>query len=147
MPNSVILWTVALQTSPSFTVSRSLLKFMSIESMMLSSHLVLCLLSLLLLTSAFPTIRVFSNELAVCIRWPKYWRLSFSSSPFNDYSGLISFRLLICSPCCPKDSQESSPAPQFKSINSSVFSLLYGATVISVHEYWKSYSSDYVDIC
>ena len=87
MLDSVILWTVALQTSLSFTISRSLLKFMSIESMMLSSHLVLCLPSLLLLPSAFPTIRVFSSELAVCIRWPKYWRLRFSISPSHEYSG------------------------------------------------------------
>ena len=87
MPDSVILWTVALQTSLSFTISWSLLKFMSIESMMLSSHLVLCLPSLLLLPSVFPTIRVFSNELAVCIRWPKYWRLRFSISPSHEYSG------------------------------------------------------------
>ena len=131
---------------PCPSLSLSLLKLMSIYSMIPSNHLILCHL-LLFLPSIFPSLRVFSNELALHIRWPKFWSFRFNISPSSEYSGLISFRLLICSPCCPKDSQESSPAPQFKSINSSVFSLLYGATVISVHEYWKSYSSDYVDIC
>ena len=84
-------WTVACQASLSFTISWSLLKFMSIESMMPSSHLILC--HPLLLPSIFPSIRVFSNESALRIRWPKYWCLSFSISPFNKYSGLISFRI------------------------------------------------------
>ena len=75
-----------------FTISRSLLKFMPIESVMLSNHLTLCC-SLLLLPSVFPSIGIFSNELALCIRWPKYWSFSFSISPSNDYSGLISFRI------------------------------------------------------
>ena len=81
--------TAACQTSLSFTISQSLLKLMSIESMMPSSRLTLCR-PLLLLTSIFPSIRVFSNELALLIRWPKYW--SFSVSHSNEYSGLISFR-------------------------------------------------------
>ena len=79
----------ALQPSLSFTVSRSLLKLMSEESVMLSKHLILC--RLLVLPSVFPNIRVFSNELALCIRWPKYW--SFSISLCSEYSGLISFRI------------------------------------------------------
>ena len=83
-------WTAARQTSLSFTISLSLLKLMSIESVMASSHLVLCC-PLLFLSSIFPNIRVFSNESAVRIRWPKYW--SFSISPSNEYSGLISFRI------------------------------------------------------
>ena len=83
-------WTAAHQASLSFTNSRSLLKLMSIESVMPSNHLILCR-PLLLLPSIFPGIRVFSNELALHIRWPKYW--SFSISPFNEYSGLISFRM------------------------------------------------------
>ena len=74
----------------SFTVSRSLLRLMSIESMMPSNHLILCY-PLLLLPSVFPSIRVFSSESALCIRWPKYW--SFSISPSSEYSGLISFRI------------------------------------------------------
>ena len=83
-------WTVARQASLSFTNSRSLLKLRSIELVMLSNRLILCLL-LLLLPSIFPRIRVFSNELLLCIRWPKYWSFSFSISPSNEYSGLISF--------------------------------------------------------
>jgi len=75
----------------SFRISWGLLRLMSIESMMPSNHLIFCH-SLLLLPSIFPNIRVFSNELALCIRWPKYWSFSFSLSPFNEYSGLISFR-------------------------------------------------------
>ena len=83
-------WTAAQQVSLSFTVAQSLLKFISIESVMPSNHLILCF-PLLLLPSIFPSIKVFSNELAIHNRWPKYW--SFSISPFNDYSGLISLRI------------------------------------------------------
>ena len=82
-------WTVACQASLSFTNSQRLLKFMSIESVMPSNHLIFC--HLLLLPSIFPSIRVFSNESALLIKWPKYW--SFSISPSNEYSGLISFRM------------------------------------------------------
>ena len=82
-------WTATHQASLSFTISRSLVKLMSTESVMPSKHLILC--RPLLLPSIFPSIRVFSNELAVRIRWPKYW--SFSISPSNEYSGLISFRI------------------------------------------------------
>ena len=82
-------WTAAHQVSLPFTIFRSLLKFMSIQKMMLSNHLILCH-TLLLLPSVFPSIRVFSSELALYIRWPKYWNFSFSISPFNEYSGLVS---------------------------------------------------------
>ena len=85
-------WTAACQASLSFTISRSLLKLMSIESVMPSNHLTLCH-PLLFLPSIFPIIRVFSNESAFHIRWPKYWSFSFSISPSNEYSGLISFRM------------------------------------------------------
>ena len=84
-------WTAASQASLSITNSRSLLKFMSIESMMLSNHLILCCL-LLLQPSIFPSIRVFSNESVLRFRWPKHWNFSFSISPFNGYAGLISFK-------------------------------------------------------
>ena len=84
-------WTAACQASLSMTNSRSLLKLMSIESVMPSSHLILC--HPLLLLSVFPIIRVFSSESALRIRWPKYWSFSFSISPCNEYSGLISFRI------------------------------------------------------
>ena len=86
------LWTTAGQASLSFTISQSLLKLMSIESVMPSNHLVLCR-PLLLLPSILPNVRVFSNESALHIRWPKYWSFSFSISPSNEYSGLISFRI------------------------------------------------------
>ena len=85
-------WTAALQASLSITNSRSLLKLMSTESVMPSNHLILCH-TLLLLPSIFPSIRVFSNESVLHIRWPKYWSFSFSISPSNECSGLISFRM------------------------------------------------------
>ena len=85
-------WTAACQASLSITNSRSLPKLMSIEAVMPSCHLILCH-PLLLLPSIFPSIRVFSNESALCIRWPKYWGFSFNISPSNEHSGLISFRM------------------------------------------------------
>ena len=88
--NSVTPWTATCQAFLSFTISRSLLKLVSIELVMPSNHLVVCC-PLLLLPSIFPSIRVFSNQSALCIRWPKYW--SFSISPSNEYSELISFRI------------------------------------------------------
>ena len=116
----------------SFTNSQNLPKLMSIESVIPSNHLILC--RPLLAPSIFPSTGVFSHESVLCIRWPKYW--SFSLSPSNQYSGLISFRDgLVGSPCSPRDSQESSPTPQFKSISSLGLSFLYGPTLISIHDY------------
>ena len=92
MSYSVTPWAAARQASLSLTISQSLLKFMSIEPVMLSNHLFLCH-PLFLLPSIFPSIRVFSNKLAFYIRWPKYWSFSFSISPSNEHSGLISFRI------------------------------------------------------
>ena len=114
-------WTATHQAPLSFTICQSLLRFMSIELVRLSAaSFSFCLQSL-------NSIRVFSNELAFHIRRPKYWSFSFSISPSNEYSGLISFQGgLGGSPCCPRDSQESSPTPQFKSISYLVLSLLYG---------------------
>ena len=86
------LWTTALQASLSFTISRSLLKLMSIELVMPSNHLILCH-PLFLLPSIFSSIRVFSNESTLRMRWPKYWRFSFSISPSNEHPGLVSFRM------------------------------------------------------
>ena len=86
-------WTAACQAPLSSTISWSLLKFMSTELMMLSNHFILWHPLLLLLPSIFPSIRIFSSQSALCIRWPKYWSFSFSISPSNDYSGLISFRM------------------------------------------------------
>ena len=119
-----------------------------IKSMMPSKHLILSR-SLLLLPSVFPSIRVFSNESALHIRWSKYWSFSFSISPSNEYSGLIFFRIdwLIWSPCGLQDSQESSPTPQFKGINSSALSFLYSPALTSICDYWKNHSFDQTDLC
>ena len=117
----------------------SLLKLMSIESVMPSNHLILCR-PLLLLPSIFPSIRVFSNESVLRTNWPKYWSFSFNISPSSEYSGLISF--WIGSPCSPRDSQESSPTSQFKSINSLVLHFLYSPTLTSIHDYCKNHSFD-----
>ena len=128
-----------------FTVSQSLLKFMSIESVIQSNNLILCR-PLLLLPSIIMSIRVFSNVSVLHIRWPKYWSFNFNISPSNEYSGLISFRTDLIS-LHPRDSQESSSTPQFKSINSLVLSLLYGPARTSIHDYWKNHSFDYTDFC
>ena len=138
--NSVIPWTAAHQASLSITNSQSLLKLMSIELVIPSKHLILCN-PLLILPSIFPSIRVFSKESLLCIRWPKYWSFGFNISPSNEYSGLISFRM-DWTPCSPRDSQESSQTPQFKSINSLALSFLYSPTLTSIHDYWKNHSLD-----
>ena len=132
-------WTAAHQASLSFTISWSLLKLISIESVMPFNHLILPR-PLLLPPSIFPSIRVFSSELALCIRWPNYGSVSLSISPSNEYSGLISLR--IDCPCIPKDSKESSPTPQFKIISSLVLSFLYGPALTSIHNYCKNHSFD-----
>ena len=103
--------------------------------------------SLLLLPANFSSIRVFSNESVLLIRWPKYWSFSSSINPSNEYSGLISLGLTDWFPYCLRDSQESSPAPPIESMNSSVLSPLYGPTLTSVHAYWKNHSFDYTDLC
>ena len=111
-------WTAARQASVSITNSQSSLKPMSIESVMPSNHLILCH-PLLLLPSIFPSIRVFSNESALHIRWPKYWCFSFSVSSSNKYSGLISFRMDWLDLLAVQGTLKSpSPTPQFKSIDS-----------------------------
>ena len=132
-------WTAARQASPSITNSQSSLKLTSIESVTPSNHLILCR-PLLLPLSIFPSIRVFSNEPVLHIRWPKYWSFSFSICPSNEYSGLISFRMDWLDLLQSRGSQESSPTPQFKSINPSVFNFLYGPTLTSIHDYWKNHS-------
>ena len=139
-------WTAACQASLSITNSQSLLKLMSTESVMPSNHLILCH-TLLLLPSIFPSIRVFSNESVLCTTWPKYWSFSFSISPSNEFRGLISQDGLVGSPCCPRDSQESSPTPQFKSINFLALSFPYSSALTSVHDYWVNHNLDKMDIC
>ena len=90
-----------------------------------------------------PRMRVFSNESTLHMRWPKYWSFSFSISPSNEHPALISFRMdWLGSPCSPRDSQQSSPTPQFKSINSLVLSFLDSQTLTSIHDHWKNHSLD-----
>ena len=132
-------WTAACWASLSITNSWSLLKLMSIESVMPSNHFIFCH-PLILPPSIFPSIRVFSSELVLHIRWPKYW--SFSISYSNKYSELISFRIEWFDLLVVQGTQESSPTPQFKSINSSVLSFLYRPTLTSIHDYWKNHSFD-----
>ena len=134
-------WISALQASLSITNSRSSFKLMSIESVMPSSHLILCH-PFLLLTPILPSIRVFSNESTLRMRWPKYWSFSFSSSPSSEHPGLISFRRTGWIPCSPRDSQESSPTLQFKSIDSSALSFLHSPTLTSIHDHCKNHSLD-----
>ena len=127
--------TAAHQASLSFTFSQSLLKLMSIESVMPSNHLILC--RPFLLPSVFPSIRVFSYESVLRIRWPKY--CSFSISPSSEYSGLISLRIDWYDILTVQGTLKSHfLAPQFESISSLVFSLLYGPTLTSVHDCWKN---------
>jgi len=142
MSDSATPWTAAWQFSLSFTISWSLLKLMSTESVMPYNHLILCP-SLLLLPSIFPSIRVFSNELILHIKWPKYWSFSSSISPSNEYSGLISFRIDWFDLFAIQGTLKSLPAPQFESINSLAFSL-YGSTLTSIHDCWKNHSFDYM---
>ena len=136
------VWLFVTPWTPS-TISQSLLKLTSIELVMLSNRLVLCY-SLLLMPSIFPSIRGFFRESALHIRG-KSIGASASVLPVN-IQGWFPLGLRLCSPCCPRDTQESSPEPKFKSINSSVLSLLYGPTLTSVHDYWKNHSFDYVDL-
>ena len=133
-------WTAARQASLSITNSWSPPKPMSIESVMPSSHLILCR-PLLLLSPIPPSIRVFPNESTLHTRWPKYWSFSLSISPSNTqdwsplgWTGWISLQ--------SRDSQESSPTPQFKSINSSALSLLHSPTRAFIHDHWKKHSLD-----
>ena len=135
-------WTAERQAFLSITISQSLPKLMSIETVIASNHLILCC-PLLLPPSIIPSLRVFWNESVPLIRWPKYWSFSFSISPSNEHLGLISFGMdwldLLES---PRDSQESSPTPRFKSINSSALSFLHSPTLTSIHDYWKNHSLD-----
>ena len=133
-----IPWIAARQASLSITNSQSLLKLMPIKSVMPSRHLILCC-PLLLLPPIPPSIRVFSSESTLCMRWPKYWSFSFSIIPSSEHQDW--------SPCSPRDCQESSPTPQFKSINFSALSFLHSPTLTSIHDHWKNHSLDQTDLC
>ena len=106
-----------------------------------SNYLILCH-QLLILHSILSSIRDFSNGSALSIRWPKYWRFSFNISPSSEYSGFISFRIDWLDLHAVQETQESSPTPQFKSIDSLALSVLYGPTLTSIHDYWKHYRFD-----
>ena len=133
-------WITAQQASLSITTSWSSLRLTSIESMMPSSYLILCR-PLLLLPPIPPSIRVFSNESTLRMRWPKYWSFSFSIIPSKEIPGLI-LRMDWLDLLAVQGTQESFPTPQFKSINSSVLSLLHSPTLTSTHDYWKNHSLD-----
>ena len=134
-------WTAACQASLSITNPRSSLRLTSIELVMPSSHLILCC-PLLLLPPIPPNIRVFSNESVLCMRWPKYWSFSFSISPSKEHPGLISLRMDWLNLLAVQGTLKSSPTPQFKSINSSVFSFLHSPTLTSIHDHRKNQSLD-----
>ena len=125
----------SLRASLFFSISQGWFKLMPIESMMPSNHLILCC-PLLFLPSVFPSIRVFSSELALRIRWPKNCSFSFSSSPSNEYSGLISYRT-DCFDLAIQGTLKSLLQHQLESVNSLALSLLYGPTLTSIHDYWK----------
>ena len=135
------------QASLSFTVSWRLLKLTSVELMVPSNHLILCC-PLLLLLSVFPSIRVFSSESCFRIRWPKYWSVSFSIRPSNEYSGLISFRIDRLGLLAVQETLKSLlQNHSFKSINLLLLSFLYSPTLTSIQNYWKHLSFDYKDLC
>ena len=119
---------------------------MSIESVRPSNHFIFCG-PLLLLPSIFTSIRVFSIESALHIRWPKYWSFSSSISPSDEYSGLISFRMDWLDLLGVQGTLKCSPTPQFKSINSLVLSLPHSPTLTSIHDYWKNQGFDWMDLC
>ena len=131
-------WTAAHKASLSLTISCNLPRFMSTISVMPSNHLILVSFFL----QSFPASGYFQ-----WIRRSKDWSFSLSVSSSIRYSRLISFKIAVVWSCCPRDSQESSPLPQFESINCLTLHLLYGSTLTSVHIYWKDHSLDYMDFC
>ena len=137
-------WTAACQASLSITISWSLLKLMSIESVIPSNHLNLCH-PLLLLFSFFPSIRGFSNKSVLCIRWPKYWSFSFSISPSNEYSGLISFMMDWLDLLALQGTLKSL---QHHSSKASVLwcSAFFDPTLTSIHDYCKNHTFDYTEL-
>ena len=127
-------WSAACQAYLSITNFWNLLKLTSLESVMRSNHLILC-------HPLLPP-SIFSSKSALHISWPKYWSFSFNISPSSEHPGLISFRMDWLDLLAVQWTQESSPTPQFKSINSSVLSFLYSPTLTSIHDYWKNHSFD-----
>ena len=127
---------------PCPSLSPGIFCLMSTRLVMPSNHLTLCHHVFLLLL-IFPSIRVFFNESALCIRWSKYWSFSFSINPSNEYSGLISFRIDWFDCHAVQGTLKSFlQPPQFEGINSLALSLLYGPTLTSIHDHWKNHSLD-----
>ena len=146
MFNSAIPWTLACRVSLSLTISWSLFWFMSTESVVLSNPISVSATPFSFCLQFFPSIRVFSNELVVHIRWPKYW--SFSISPSNEYLGLISFRMDWLDLLAVQGTLKSLlQHHNLKASISSVLSLLYGSTLTSTYDYQKTHSCDYMDLC
>ena len=133
-------WTAACQAFLSITNSQSLPKFMAIVSVMPSNHLILC--CLLLPPLIFLSIRVFFSESVLRIRWPKYWSFSFSISPSNEHSGLITFRMDWLDLLAVQGTLKSLFQHHSSSINSSALSFLYSPTLTSIHDHWKNHSLD-----
>ena len=142
----MIPWIAESQASLSITKARSSLKLMCIESVMPSSHLILCH-PLLHLPPVFPSIRIFSNESVLCIRWPNYWSFGFSLSPSNEYSGLISFRIDWFELLSVQGTLNNLQYYSSKTSTLLVLSLLYGLSLSPTHDYWKNHSFDYPDLC
>ena len=135
-------WTAAHQASLSFTNSLSLLNLMSIKSVMPSNHLIICR-PLLLLPTIFPSITVFSNESDLCDSWTKYWSFSFTISPYNEYSGLISFRMDWLELLAVQGTLKSLLQHHSSKASISWHSVfLYGPTLTSMYDYWKNHSFD-----
>ena len=139
MSDSAAPWTAACQASLSITNSWSLLRLMSIESLMPPNHLILCHP---LLPTIFPSIRVFCNESVLHIRWPKYWSFSFSVSPSNEYSGLISFRRDWFDLLQSQRLSRVFSNTTVQSINSLALSYPYSPPLTCTHDYWKNHSFD-----
>ena len=140
-------WTAAHQSSLPFTISLSLLKLMSIELVKPPYHLILCC-PLLLMPSIFSSIRVFSNQSALRIRWPKYWSFNFSISPSNEYSWLISFRIDYLDLLAVQGTLKS--LLQHHSLKASILwysTFFYSPPLTSIHNHWKNHSFDYMDLC
>ena len=138
-------WTAAHQASLSSTSSQNLLKLMSTELMMLFNHVILCH-PLLLLPLIFPSIRVLSNESALRIRWPKHWSFSFSISPSNEYSGLISFRIDCWISLQSKGLSRVLSNTTVQKHQLLVLSFLIDPALTSIHDCWKNHSLEYTDL-
>ena len=144
------LWTAARQVPLSFAISWCLLKFILIESVIPSNHFILCC-PLLFLPSIFPNIKVFANESALCISWPKYCSASFSISPSNECSGLISFRIdcfdLLAIQGTLKSLLQHQSSKASILLWKKALSFLYDPALTSIHDYWKNHSFNYMDLC